>query len=352
MSSSASTAPSSLCILRLSAIGDACNAASVVQAIQRHYPQTRITWVIGRVEAALLGSLPGIEFIIFDKSRGWRAYRDLYRALAGHRFDVLLHMQLALRANIASLCIRARRRIGFDRARSKELHSLFINERIGAREGMHVLDGFRQFATAIGVPVAPPEWALPVAEADRDWARAQQVADARGHVILVPAASAPERNWRVERYAALAAHAAAQGFAVYLCGGPTDTERRLADEIIAHSTVPLVDLVGRSSLRQLYALLQQASLVVAPDTGPVHMAVAAGTPVIGLYGHSNPDRTGPYRFREYVVDTYHDALVTQRGKTADDARWGQRVYGDDLMDAIAVEQVTTMFDRVVAEQGL
>ena len=344
--------PQSICILRLSAIGDACNAASVVQAIQRQYPAAQITWVIGRVEAAFLGHLPGIEFVIFDKSRGWRAYRDLYRALAGRRFDVLLHMQLALRANIASLCIRARRRIGFDRARSKELHGLFINERIAPRQGMHVLDGFRQFASAIGVPLAAPEWDIPVTAADDEWARAQLDPEARGHLVLVPAASAPERNWPVARYAVLAEHAAAQGFAVYLCGGPTDTERQLAAQIIAQSRVPVSDLVGSSSLRQLYALLRQVSLVVAPDTGPVHMAVAAGTPVIGLYGHSNPDRTGPYRFREYVVDTYHQALAAQQGKTADEARWGQRVYGDDLMQAISADQVIAMFDRVVAERGL
>ena len=343
---------SSICILRLSAIGDACNAASVVQAIQRHYPGAEITWVIGKAEAALLGNLPDIEFIVFDKRQGWRAYRDLRRKLAGRRFDVLLHMQLALRANLVSACIRARRRIGFDKVRSKELHSLFINERIGPREGMHVLDGFRQFATAIGVPPAPPLWALPIAEADQAWARAQLSPVHERHLIIVPAASAPERNWLAARYAALAEHAAAQGFAVYLCGGPTDTERQLADAIAQQSNAPLVDLVGKSSLRELYALLAQVSLVVAPDTGPVHMAVAADTPVIGLYGHSNPARTGPYLFRDYVVDSYHAALADQHGKRAEDARWGQRVRGEHLMENISLAQVTAMFDRVVQERGL
>ncbi|MBZ2190295.1 glycosyltransferase family 9 protein [Alcanivorax sp. JB21] len=343
---------SSVCILRLSAIGDACNAASVVQAIRQHYPLARITWVIGKVEAALLGDLPGVEFVIFDKRQGWRGYRLLRQQLRGRRFDVLLHMQLSLRANIASLCIRARRRIGFDRARSKELHSLVINERIGPRVGPHVLDGFRQFATAIDVPLAPPVWQVPVDEADRAWARAQLSDATQRHLVIAPAASSAERNWLVARYAALAEYAVSLGFAVYLCGGPADKERRLASAIAAACPAQVHDLVGRSTLKQLFALLQQASVVVAPDTGPVHMAVAAGTPVIGLYGHSSPQRTGPYHYREYVVEAYHHALATQLGKTADQVPWGQRVRGEHLMADIALEDVTAMLDRVIREQKL
>ena len=93
----------SLCLLRLSAIGDVCHAVAMVQAIQRQYPDLAITWIIGKVEYQLLKHLPGIEFVIFDKSQGWRSYGQLRKALAGQRFDVLLQMQVALRATIASL---------------------------------------------------------------------------------------------------------------------------------------------------------------------------------------------------------------------------------------------------------
>jgi heptosyltransferase I len=346
------SAPTSICILRLSAIGDACNAASVVQAIQRHYPEATITWVIGKVEAMLLDGLPGVEFVVFDKRAGWRAYAQLRQQLAGRRFDVLLHMQLALRANLVSLCIPARRRIGFDRARSKELHSLVINERIAPVNGPHVLDGFRQFASAIGVPESPPHWSIPVAQTDHQWAQQQLDPSRQRHLIIVPAASAVERNWLTERYAALADHAIAQGFAVYLCGGPTELERSLASAIQSHSQHSLHNLIGHTTLKQLFAFISRASLVLAPDTGPAHMAVAAGTPVIGLYGHSNPARTGPYSCQQYVVDTYHQALQQQLGKTVDQVRWGQRLKGEHLMSDISVEQVCAMFDRVVAEQSL
>ena len=137
------TAPRSLCLLRLSALGDATHALALVRALQRGMPGLAITWIIGKGEARLLEGLDGVEFIVFDKKAGLAGFRELRGKLAGRRFDVLLHLQLALRAGLASTLVRADRRIGFDRARSKEGHSLFINERIAAG-GHHVLDAHGQ----------------------------------------------------------------------------------------------------------------------------------------------------------------------------------------------------------------
>ncbi|WP_175465820.1 glycosyltransferase family 9 protein, partial [Vibrio cholerae] len=113
------SAPHSLCILRLSAIGDVCNTIAAVQAIQRQWPQTRITWVTGKLEAELIQSLPDIQVIVFDKKLGWRAYTQLWQQLKSERFDALLHMQYAFRASIATLGIKARYKLGFDAARSQ-----------------------------------------------------------------------------------------------------------------------------------------------------------------------------------------------------------------------------------------
>src|SRR5690554_336758 len=136
----------SICILRLSAIGDVCHAVATVQAIQRHYPNAHITWIVGKAEALLLANLPGIELVVFDKNLGMNAFSDLKQKLKGRKFDVLLHMQVALRANIASLVIKAKRKIGFDKARSKELHSLFLRERVTPQNQAHVLENFAGFA--------------------------------------------------------------------------------------------------------------------------------------------------------------------------------------------------------------
>lgn len=342
----------SICVLRLSAIGDTCNAAAVVCAIRDHYPEAEITWVIGKAEASLMAGMPGVTLVIFDKKRGIRAYLDLYRKLRKKRFDALLLMQVALRANLASLCISAKRRIGYDRAKSKELHSLFINERIEPTTAPHVLDNFRQFQKAIGVPLSPPSWNIPLSDDDRRWAVEQLDSARHKHLIVIPAASNPERNWLPERYATVADFASAQGFAVYLCGGPDPQEVSLAAEITQHAEAPVHNLVGQTSLKQLFALIAKAQIVIAPDTGPAHMAVAAGTPVIGLYAHSNPARTGPYLWQEYVVDAYTPALEETRGTSPDQTRWGQRLKGQELMERITTEQVCSALEYCIQSQKL
>jgi heptosyltransferase I len=117
MSIALASPPGSICILRLSAIGDVCHALPIVRTLQSHWPDTRLTWVIGKTEASLVGDIPGVEFIIFDKATGWRGYRELRTRMQARHFDVLLIMQVSLRANVASLFIPASIRLGFDRIR-------------------------------------------------------------------------------------------------------------------------------------------------------------------------------------------------------------------------------------------
>ena len=343
--------PNDICILRLSAIGDVCHAVSAVQAIQRHYPKAKISWVIGKVEAALLEGLPGVELVIFDKKQGISAYQKLRKTFKHKQFDVLLHMQVAFRANLVARCIPAKVKVGFDWHRAKEAHSLFINQSIEKQQQPHVLEGFMGFAQAIGVPDAAPQWQLPIS--DSNSAVAVQYLDGLGKTLAIaPAASGTERNWLPERYAEVARHAHNQGFSIVLTGGPTELEQCLADEIMQYIDFPVLNLVGKTSLKELLCLLEQASLVIAPDTGPAHMAVTVGTPVIGLYAHSNPARTGPYLYQDYVLEVYHQNLKQQYGKTADKLPWGRRVKGVNLMEQITSESVIAMFDRVVEEQKL
>ena len=344
----------SICILRLSAIGDVCHAVAAVQAIQRHHPEAKITWIIGKIEKALLDGLPGVEFVIFDKSRGKAAFKQLKSDLKHSEFDVLLHMQVALRANWAARYIRAKRKIGFDWHRAKELHALFTRERVKPQTEPHVLEGFFAFAEKIGVPTTELQqlsWSIPTSAQDEAFAN-EQIAKGSKTLVISPAASKKERNWLPERYAALADYAASKGFEVVLCGGPGPIDRALGDAILAHSQVPIRDLIGKTSLKQMLLLLRNASLVLAPDTGPAHMAVTQGTPVLGLYAHSNPKRTGPYLYQDYVAEVYHDNLLQQKGKDASRLKWGTRVKGADLMSQITTEQVKHQFDRLVEDFNL
>ena len=164
------SAPDSLCLLRLSAIGDVTHVLPIVRTLQQYWPETKITWIIGRLEHQLVGDIDGIEFIVFDKSLGWGAYRNLYQVLRKRRFDIFLHMQVSMRSNLASLCVKAPIKLGFDKQRAKDYQWLFSNKRIDAIERQHVLDGFFQFLSAIGLNKKVLRWDIPLAQKDADWA--------------------------------------------------------------------------------------------------------------------------------------------------------------------------------------
>lgn len=339
-------APRSLCLLRLSALGDATHALALVRALQRALPDLAITWIIGKAEAKLLDGLEGVEFIVFDKKAGLAGFRALRSTLRDRRFDVLLQMQLALRAGLVSTLVRADRRIGFDRARSKEGHSLFINERI-APGGHHVQDAFLQFLAPLGIRPGPVVWQLPVPGEAYDWA-AQQLPGDQPTLLVSPCSSHPLRNWRPERYAAVADHAAARGWRVALCGGRSALERDTADAIVAAMKAPAIDLVGKDTLKQLLALLGRASLVLTPDSGPTHLANALGTPVLGLHACTDAERSGPYSDRRWCVNRYAQAVEQFLKQPATQVRWGRRVEFPGVMDLVTVPDVLDRFDAFVA----
>ena len=340
------TAPQSICILRLSAIGDVCNTISAVQAIQRQWPQTQITWITGKLEAQLIGDLAGVRVLVFDKKKGWKAYTQLWAQLKNENFDALLHMQYAFRASIATLGIKAKYKLGFDKARSQDFQTLFTNVQVPSPEKTHVLDGLLAFAEFLGVDDIHAQWELTYSNADEQWANQQLVTD-KPKLVLVPAASKGYKNWTAEGYAEVITHAQAHGWQVILAGSPAQIEKQLAQRIEGQLQQPVLNLVGQSSLKQMLALIDKADLVIAPDTGPTHMANAMNTPVIGLYAHHNPERTGPYNYRQYVVSAYEEALLAETGKTPAQVSWRTRVKDEQAMKRITAQSVIQMFDKAV-----
>lgn len=335
-------APSSICLLRLSALGDATHVVPLIRTLRRAWPEVPITWILGKGEARMLDGLEDVELVVFDKSAGIAGMRELRRQLAGRRFEVLLQMQLALRANVLSALISADRRIGYDRARSKEAHSLFINERI-ATGGHHVLDVFGKFCEPLGLRQDRVEWNLPVPPAAREWA-AEHLPGDQLTLLISPCSSHALRNWHPDRYAAVADHAAAQGWRIAICGGRSALERRTGDAILAAMKHPALDLIGKDTLKQLLALLERATLVLGPDSGPAHMANAMGTKVIGLFACTDRERCGPYSDLGYSVNHYDEAARKFIGKPASELRWGKRVEFSGVMDLIPVEEVVAKFD--------
>ena len=344
----------SLCLLRLSALGDVTHVVPLVRTLQRAWPDgPPLHWVIDPAGLRLLDGLDGVVFHAYDKRSGLAGMRALRRtlrqALPAAGYEVLLQMQVAARANLLSAFIPARRRIGYDRSRSKDLHGLFINERIPDRPGIHVLDAIGSFCEPLGLKQTEIEWDLATPPEAHDWARAQWEDDGRPVLMISPCSSHARRNWHADRYAALADHAAARGWKVVLCGGRSELERSTTDAILAAMRAPALDLVGKDTLKQLPALLARANLLVTPDSGPMHIANAVGTKVLGLHAASNPERSGPYSDRRYCVNRYDDAARRFLHKPASALKWGAKIEFDGVMDLVTVEDAVAAFERYVAD---
>ncbi len=344
--------PESICIIRLSAIGDCCHTLPVVRTLQAAFPDTPVTWVIGKTEYSLLKGADGIEFITFDKSRGFKGILDVRRQLKGRHFPILLHMHASMRANLISASISASRRIGFDKARARDYQWLFSSEKIPATPSQHVMDGLFEFAEYIGVKDRVMRWDIPVSDADEDFAANLKPAESP-LVVISPCSSQRFRNfrnWSIENYVHLVHHLQRTYNArVVLTGANTAIENEYAGAILA-GTDHVDNLVGKTSLKGLLAILAAADLTVCPDSGPAHMSAAVGTPVVGLYATSNRHRTGPYFSQELVADRYPEAVAAEFGRPVETLRWGQRVRDPEAMHLITLDDVVQKVDKVL--QGI
>jgi heptosyltransferase I len=253
-------------------------------------------------------------------------------------------MQVALRANLLSRAVNAPLRIGYDRARSKDLHGFFVNCRIPARTGEHVLDAMASFIEPLGLRQTEVRWDIPIPDEARDFA-ARHLPDATPTLLVSPVSSHRKRNWRPERYAAVMDHAALRhGWHVVLCGGPTALEREVGDAILAKMHARPLDLIGKDTLKQLLALLERSALVLCPDSGPMHMANAVGTKVLGLHAASNPKRSGPYSDLRWCVDRYDAAARKFKKKPGEALPWGTKLEYRDVMDLVEVDDAIERFE--------
>jgi heptosyltransferase I len=325
--------PGSICIVMLSALGDVVHALPLLDAIKRHSPSSRITWILQAGPALLAQGHPHVdEVVLFHRGMGLAAYRDLARRLRGRSFDLVLALQPYLKAGIITRMLRSPVKLGFDRARARDLNWLFTTHRIPPGPRRHIQDEFLEFLDVLGVPHHEPRWHLEPGAEERAFAKTLleplREAPRAGFVV---ATSKPEKNWPPGRYAELADRLRAEtGARAVLLGSDSPIERAAAAAIEARSRAEPLDLLG-VGLRNTIALLAECDVVVSSDTGPYHMCVAMGVPAVGLYGYTNPKRVGPYRrFGELVVDAYgnpgEDYPVTAR-------------YRSGRMTRIGVEEV-------------
>ena len=290
----------------MSAVGDAVHVLPVINALKRAHPRTRITWVLQPGPATLVRGHRSVdEIIVFDRARGWRAFADVRSELATRRFDLVINLQVYFKAGIVTAFTVAPIKLGFDRARARDFNWLFTNTKIPAHAVQHVQDQYFEFLGALGVSPEPVEWDLGPWPGERAWQSEFVASVNRPVASIVIATSKPEKDWIPERWAEVAdALYLRYGMQVVLVGGTSERERAAERIVMEHAHHRPRSVLG-SGLRKLVSILDASSLVLSPDTGPLHMAVALDRPVISLMGYTNPKRTGPYRkFHDLMIDVY------------------------------------------------
>jgi len=298
-----------VCIVMMSAVGDAVHVCPVITAIKRAQPTAHITWVLQPGPATLVRGHPAVDdVVLFDRSAGTRGFLDVRRELRARApFDLCVNLQVYFKAGLVTSFVPARVKLGFDRARARDFNWAFTNAKIPPHPMQHVQDQYFEFLDALGVPHEPPVWDLGPWPDERAWQTDFLSQFDRPIAPIVVATSKPQKDWLPERWAAVCdALYADFGLQPVLVGGRSARELAAEAVIVREARHKPVSALG-SGLRKLVSILDGAAIVLSPDTGPLHISVALDRPVVSLIGYSNPKRVGPYRkFRDLMIDAYGD----------------------------------------------
>lgn len=293
-------------LVKLSAIGDVIHTLPSLGALRRLYPQAHITWVVEEAAADLVTNHPWLDEVIVFHRKTWlkslRAgtifpvageIRAFVKRLQARNYDLVLDFHGLFKSSLLVWLSRGKRKVGFDSY--QELSGFFLHEKVFEDYGKHAVDRYLDIVRYLGAKQPETEFLLPWAKENEH--RVARLLEEGGiepterFVALNPVALWPTKQWPVVKFAHLCELIVRElGVKVVLTGLTDMTMQRLA----ALVKVPVVNLSGRTSLKDLACLYRRAALLVTPDSGPMHLAAAVGTKVIALFGPTDPARTGPF----------------------------------------------------------
>lgn len=348
-------------LLRRSALGDVILWSALVEQCLRRYPEVKITWMIDPAFIPLFATPSRLHWCALPKPQSWRSFKSAVTLLKQEHFDTLLCAQASLRSNILYPFCRAKRKIGFDPQRGRDGHGFFVTERIRYHDN-HLIEGFAQFFEQAGYPLDLTDLRWPIAlENDKQTDDTQSNAASNTaqatstDVGLVIAASKAERTWPVSHQARLVCDLLRSPTFlgnIQLIGGSSSHELSLAQSLKTQCQTHLKpdqlnrlrNHVGKTALTELPALIGGLGCLVAPDTGPAHLARALSVPVIGLYAVARSALTGPYG-SPYTIDRFAEAAKTLLGKSDSELSWHNRIHHPDAMSFITPQEV---FERTLS----
>jgi heptosyltransferase I len=300
-------------IIKPSSLGDIVHGLPVLAALHHAWPNAHVAWLAGDTFAPLLAGHPLInEVIPFDRRRygrmlqSPRIFVEFVRFVAGlrrRRFDLVIDLQGLIRSGFLAWASGARDRIGF--ADAREFAPLFYTRRVRCpASAVHAVDKNMQIVAALGLPLGKPEFPLRAPpqeiQAAREILNTAAGRDLREFIAVLPGARWPSKLWRSSHFAQLIDRLAADGHPpCVLLGAPSDADA--AKRISTLCEAEVINLIGRTNLPQLVALLDLSQFVLCLDSGPMHIAAALNKPLVALFGPTNRHRTGPYSPQARVV---------------------------------------------------
>ncbi len=337
-----------IAVVRFSALGDVVLVSEAVRQLRVCMPNAAITWITSPLTYSLFKGMEGVNFEVFDKPRSLQDYVNFYRAFKLRHFDVVLAMQANLRINLLYPSLRAPIKIGFDRTRAREGQWLFCNQAIPYKNE-HLLDSFFSFKEMLGCTPQPASWEIPLLAADTEWAHSVIDALPRPLIAIHPCASKAERNWPIDRWESVIRLAKERwGCGFVFTGGTSALELDTCATLIKIAGDKAVNLCGRTTSKQLAALLESVDAVIAPDTAAIHIARAMNTPVIGLYAVASPTLSGPYQQTEFIVDRHQEGIRRFLNLDPQSVKWNTRVHHPDAMKCIQVDDVLNQLSKLLA----
>ena len=310
----------------MGALGDVARGLCLVAHIKNHLPQSTISWLVEPKWAQVVRFHPDLHrVIVFDRPRGLSAVRDLHRELSQIDFDITFDLQRHFKSGFFSLLSGAQRRVGFHRRNAKEFNWLMNNEHIDySPGGLSKIDLYIRFTRHLGLP-PPDSLDFGFSSLDLQVVRPHISAQlAKPFLAVVMGSSWESKDWVFEGYQQLVADILESGkMGVVLLGDRSQTA--LAERLIREIAHPeMIDLVGKTSLLELTAILKVARVAVGPDSGPGHLAGAVKTPYVSLFGPTDPTLTAPYGSEHLVVQVKPECSPCYKRKCPIPDRWCMR----------------------------
>jgi len=324
----------SICILRLSSIGDITHIIPIISTLQKYMINCDITWIIGKTEYELVKNLIGINFIVMDKNKTLDSLVGMHRFSKSGPFDIVLHMQKSLRSKLVGRVIKGKINVTFNDIDT---------------DNFHVMDSFFSFLKKIDINEKVLDWQTD-SMIEENYIEKINLDKSTSYVAINPFTSERINNyreWNYDNYGTIAEYLSNEYSIKTIFLGKVSKEKEVIFNEHVNANSNIINLINKTSLIEMFSVLSICKFYIGPDSGALHMANMLELPIIGLYATSNPLRTGPYSNQKYIINKYNEATLKFINKESTNLKWGERVRDKKAMKLISLSDVKSKIKEII-----